>query len=35
MHYLFKKGVPLFNNSNKEWGQKKFSLANGCLNQGI
>ena len=32
VHYLFTKSVPLFNNSNKEWVQKKFTLANGCLN---
>ena len=23
VHYLFRKSVPLFNNSNKEWVQKK------------
>ena len=33
MRYIFKKGIPLFNNSNKERVEKKqFTLANGCLN---
>ena len=33
MYYLFRKSVSwLFNNSNKEWVQKQFNLANGCLN---
>ena len=32
VHYLFRKSVPLINNSNKEWVQKQFTLANGCLN---
>ena len=35
VHYLFTKSVPLFNNSKKEWVQKNFTLANGCLNQRI
>ena len=33
IHYLFRKSIPLFTNSNKEWmGKKQFTLANGSLN---
>ena len=35
VHYLFTKSVPLFNNSNKEWVQKKFTLANGVSIRGF
>ena len=33
VHYLFRKSVSwLFNNFNKEYVQKQFNQANGCLN---